>query len=109
MSESSEVHIARQGERLQMIQEWMAEDRKDKKELGKQVEQILKMLTSIENRVQILEETSKEHAPVFAEIIQLKHEIAGAKRVTRWLWVALTSLLAVSISIKSEILDMFVK
>jgi len=109
MSESSEVLLARQGERLQVIQEWLAEDRKDKKELGKRVEQILTMLTSIENRVQILEETTKEHAPVFEEIVQLKHEIAGAKKVTRWLWVALTGVLAVGISIKSEILDMFTK
>ena len=109
MSESSEVLLARQGERLQVIQEWLAEDRKDKKELGKRVEQILTMLTSIENRVQILEETAKEHAPVFEEIAQLKHGIAGAKKVTRWLWVALTGLLAVGISIKSEILDIFTK
>lgn len=109
MSESSEVLLARQGERLQVIQEWLAEDRIDKKELGKRVEQILTMLTNIENRVQELERTSKEYAPVFEEIVQLKHEIAGAKKVTRWLWVALTGVLAVGISIKSEILDMFMK
>ena len=109
MSESSEVLLARQGERLQVIQEWLAEDRKDKKELSRQVDQILKMLTSIENRVQILEETTKEHAPVFEEIVKLKHEIAGAKKVTRWLWVALSGMLAIGISIKSELLDMFTK
>ena len=109
MSESSEVLLARQGERLQVIQEWLAEDRKDKKELGKRVDQILTMLTSIENRVQVLEETTKEHAPVFEEIKQLKYEIAGAKSVTRWQWVALTSVIGVGSSIKTELLELFNK
>ena len=109
MSESSEVLLARQGERLTVIQEWLEEDRRDKKELGKQVGRILSTLASIENRVKILEETTKEHAPVFEEIKQLKYEIAGAKRVTRWLWVALTSVIGIGISIKTELLGLFNK
>ena len=109
MSESSEVLLARQGERLNVIQEWLEEDRRDKKELGKRVQQILSTLTSIENRVQILEETTKEHTPVFEEIKQLKYEIAGAKRVTRWLWVALSSVIGIGISIKTELLELFNK
>lgn len=107
MSESSDVSIAVQAERLKHIQEMLAEDRQDKKEFGIRVEQMFTLLSSIENRVKALEEVIDEHSPVFEEIIQLKHEIAGAKRVTQWLWVALTSMIAIGISIKAELIDLF--
>lgn len=109
MSESNEVVLARYGERLLHIQEALTQNIADKKELEKRVEQMFTLLSAIENRLTLVEEKVEDQSEVFAEIVQLKHEIAGAKKVTRWIWAALSGMAALALSIKAELLDIFTK
>lgn len=107
MSESPEIQTARLEERLKAIQEILNENRMDTKELYDKVEQVLTMLGNIESRVKILEKQIEEHSPMFDEFTQLKHEVAGAKRVMRWIWFTLSGLAAFAIYIRDEIFDLF--
>jgi len=107
MSDSNEVMLARYGERLTFIQEALTQNTLDKKELSTRVEQMFVLLSSIDNRITLLEEKVDDQSPILEEITQLKHEIAGAKKVTRWIWVTLSAMAAFALSIRAELLEIF--
>lgn len=109
MPDSNEVVLARYGERLQFIQESISQDRQDKKELSDQMSQMFILLGSIDNRLREVEEKVSEQSPIFDEIVQLRHEIAGAKKVARWIWLAISAMTAVTVSLKTELLEIFTK
>ena len=109
MSDSNEAVLARYGERLRFIQESISQDRQDKKELSDQMSQMFILLGSIDNRLREVEEKVSEQSPIFDEIVQLRHEIAGAKKVTRWIWLAISAMTAVTVSLKTELLEIFTK
>lgn len=105
MPETPEVHMARQDERLKNIQEMLQQDRQDKKELSLQVAQMFQILTNIENRVKVLEEHAEKHAEIAEEFAALKSEVIGAKKVIRSLWLILSGLVALGVSIKTELFE----
>lgn len=109
MSDSNEVVLARYGERLQFIQESISQGRQDKKELSDRMSQMIILLDSIDNRLRQVEEKVSEQSPIFDEIVQLKYEITGAKKVTRWVWLVISAMTAGIVSLKTELLEIFTK
>lgn len=109
MSESPEVQAARLAERLSSIQELLQENRLDTKELHGKVEKMVILLTDIDNRVRILETQIQEQSPMYEEFNRLKYEVGGAKRAMRWIWIALTGLVALGISLKGLISELINK
>lgn len=107
MSESPEVQAARLDERLKSIQGMLQQNQVSSKELHTKVEQMYVLLINIDNRVKVLEEQVKEQSHMYEEFTQLKHEVTGAKRVMRWIWIAISGLVAFGISIKTELFALF--
>lgn len=107
MPDSNEVMLARYGERLTFIQEALVESKEDRKQLEAQVQKMFTLLSQVDNRVRLVEERLEEQAPILEEIVQLKHEIAGAKKVTRWLWAALTVMSGIVLSNKAALMEWF--
>ena len=107
MSESPEAQAARLDERLKSIQGMLQQNQVSSKELHTKVEQMYVLLINIDNRVKVLEEQVNEQSTMYEEFTQLKHEVTGAKRVMRWIWVAISGLVALGISIKTELFALF--
>ena len=107
MPDSNEVTLARYGERLTFIQEALVESKEDRKQLEAQVQKMFTLLSQVDNRVRLVEERLEEQTPILEEIVELKHEIAGAKKVTRWLWAALTVMSGIALSNKAALLEWF--
>lgn len=109
MVESAEVQAARLDERLKSIQDMLKQSHVSNKELHTKVEQMYVILMNIDSRVKVLEEQVKEQGEMFEEFTQLKHEVAGAKRVMRWIWFALSGLITFVIAVKTELHNLFTK
>lgn len=107
MSESTETRLAVQDERFKNILEMMQQDRVDKKEMQAQVAQMFQILTSMDSRIKVLEEYAQKHSEIYEEFTALKSEVSGAKKVIRSLWFAITGLLALGLSIKTELINWF--
>ena len=107
MNESPEVQAARLDERLKSIQNMLQQNQVSSKELHNKVEQLYTLLMNIDNRVRVLEEQVKEQSSMYEEFTQLKHEVTGARRVMRWIWFAISGLVALGISIKTELFALF--
>lgn len=107
MNDSPETRLAVQDERLKNIQEMMQQDSVDKKEIQKQVAQMFQILTSIDGRVKALEEHAEKHAEIYQEFLALQSEVIGAKKVIRGLWLAISGLVALGLSIKAELVNWF--
>ena len=107
MSESPEVQAARLDERLKSIQNMLQQNQVSSKELHNKVEQLYTLLIDIDSRVKVLEEQVKEQSSMYEEFTQLKHEVTGARRIMRWIWFAISGLVAFGISIKTELFALF--
>ena len=107
MSESPEVQAARLDERLKSIQNMLQQNQVSSKELHNKVEQLYTLLINIDSRVKVLEEQVKEQSSMYEEFTQLKHEVTGARRIMRWIWFAISGLVAFGISIKTELFALF--
>ena len=107
MIESPEVQAARLDERLKSIQNMLQQNQVSSKELHNKVEQLHTLLMNIDSRVKVLEEQVKEQSSMYEEFTQLKHEVTGARRVMRWIWFAISGLVALGISIKTELFALF--
>ena len=106
MSDANEVNLARQDERMKIIVEMLTQSRSDQKEMNSQLTQMLTTLSNIDNRVRILEESLETSQEMHREFTALKYEIAGAKRVIRWLWVSVSGLVAFGVAIKAELMKL---
>ena len=107
MIESPEVQAARLDERLKSIQNMLQQNQVSSKELHNKVEQLYTLLMNIDNRVRVLEEQVKEQSSMYEEFTQLKHEVTGARRVMRWIWFAISGLVAFGVSLKAELFALF--
>ena len=107
MIESPEVQAARLDERLKSIQNMLQQNQVSSKELHNKVEQLYTLLMNIDNRVRVLEEQVKEQSSMYEEFTQLKHEVTRAKRIMRWIWFAISGLVAFGISLKTELFALF--
>ena len=107
MIESPEVQAARLDERLKSIQNMLQQNQVSSKELHNKAEQLYTLLMNIDNRVRVLEEQVKEQSSMYEEFTQLKHEVTGARRIMRWIWFAISGLVAFGISIKTELFALF--
>lgn len=105
MPESNDVQLARQDERLQNIQQMLLEHRADAKEHGDKIAQMFQILSSMENRIKVLEEMAEKNAEMQQEYATLKNEVAGAKKMARALWISISALAAVGLSIKNQLID----
>ena len=107
MSESPEVQAARLDERLKSIQNMLQQNQVSSKELHNKVEQLYTLLIDIDSRVKVLEEQVKEQSSMYEEFTQLKHEVTMAKRIMRWIWFAISGLVAFGVSLKTELFALF--
>ena len=107
MSESPEVQAARLDERLKSIQNMLQQNQVSSKELHNKVEQLYTLLIDIDSRVKVLEEQVKEQSSMYEEFTQLKHEVIMAKRIMRWIWFAISGLVAFGVSLKAELFALF--
>ena len=107
MSESPEVQAARLDERLKSIQNMLQQNQVSSKELHNKVEQLYTLLIDIDSRVKVLEKQVKEQSSMYEEFTQLKHEVTGAKRIMRWIWFAISGLVAFGVSLKTELFALF--
>ncbi len=87
----------------------LQQSRLDQKEMAQQLVKVLNLLITVESRIKTLEENKDKNAEVYEEFTQLKHEVTGAKKITRWLWVAITTVVGVVVSIKTELVELLNK
>ena len=103
MSESQEAQMARHDERIKSIIDNQATYRKDMTELSNQFGQMFQMLSNIENRLKVVEESMEPNADMLEEYNALKHEVAGARRIMKVIWGIIAGLFALGLTLRNEI------
>lgn len=107
MSENSEATLARQDERMKLIIEKLTELHTDQREMSNRMGQMFAILSNMENRVKVLEESMGKNGEFSEEINNLKHEMAGAKKVIKGMWWTLSGMVAIGITLKNELIKWF--
>lgn len=107
MSENNEAILARQDERMKLIMGKLSELHTDQKEMSNRMGQMFAILSNMENRVKVLEEFSGKNEEFAAEINNLKHEVAGAKKVIKGMWWTLSGMVAIGVALKNELTKWF--
>lgn len=103
MGETSEAALARQDERVNSISSKLTEIHNDQQSMFAKLEQMFIILSNTENRVRVLEEGAERHQLFMLELNNLKHEVAGAKRVMSAIWWVLTGITALVLTLRDEI------
>lgn len=107
MSESPEVQMARQDERIKGISKTQEEFRQGMKEMTEQFGQMFSALSNMENRLKVLEEKMEPSAEMMDEYNTLKHEVAGARRIMKVIWSIAAGLFALVITLRHDIAKLF--
>lgn len=107
MSENNEVILARQDERMKLIIEKLNELHNDQREVSNRMGQMFAILSNVENRVKVLEESVSKNEELAEEINNLKYEVAGAKKVIKVIWWTLSGMVAMGLALKNEITKWF--
>lgn len=84
--ESTEVQMARMDERLQQILREMGLDRDGRKQQYEKLESINKAVALLDTRVKGVEDGLNKASPTIDEFITIKHKVAGAGMLGKWVW-----------------------
>lgn len=87
--------------------EGMEDNKESHSNTKKWMQKMDNTLTIIDGRVSNVETSLRNNAPTIEEFIQIKHKVIGAGTVGRWLWVGLSTVLGLLISMKEQIFRLF--
>jgi hypothetical protein len=102
-NESPEVQLAVLAERFMFIQQELAEAKTARKSQYEKMEEQSVMLIQMDARMQTVEASLKSQAPTIEEFITIKHKVVGAGLAGRWSWAALTAVIALLCTFRTEI------
>lgn len=102
--ESTETQLARQDERLKRILEELVAARDSRKDQYESIEKLGRSLTSIEGRVENVENSLAITKPTIDEFIIIKHKVLGAGLFGRWVWAIAASVVTFLFSMREQII-----
>lgn len=100
MSDSVEVLLGRLDERISEIQRRMRDDDKKDREFQE-------WKTKIETSISLMAKSLSDSEPTIQEFITIKHQVAGAGKLGKYLWTGLGLILGFIISVKTELFRFF--
>lgn len=103
MTEPVEAQLARLDERLKNIADAINKEAKTASELREWLHKMDKSITSINNRVAVVESSLAKSAPTISEFVNLKHKIQGAGILGRWIWIIAAGMIGFLYGIKEKI------
>lgn len=86
MSEPVEAQIARLAERMNTILEEMAQARDGRKHQYEKLEDLGRSILKLDNRVESVENSLARASPTIDEFITIKHKVAGAGMLGKYVW-----------------------
>lgn len=107
--ESIPVQLARVDERLKIIVEKLVDAHDDGLSIKEWQGKVNGFLSSIESRIQNVEKTLANTEPTIQEFITIKHKVAGAGILGRYLWVGLGAVIGFVFSVRESIFSFLAK
>lgn len=106
MADNIEVHVqmARLEERLKGISEGLTLDRESRKQQYETMNEISRSLSSLDNRVGVVEKGFADSAPTIEEFITIKHKVVGAGIAGKWMWAAAGVIISMIFTFRREII-----
>ena len=101
--ESVPVQLARLDERLKTVLERLLDAHEDGLSIKKWQGEVNGFLTSIESRIQNVEKTLATTEPTIQEFITIKHKVAGAGLLGRYLWLGLGAIIGFVFSVRESL------
>lgn len=102
-TESPEVQMARLDEKLKSILNELESARNGRKQQYDSIEKLGRSLTSIEGRVENVENSLAVTKPTIDEFVIIKHKVIGAGIMGRWLWAIVGGLLTFIFSMREAL------
>lgn len=108
-NEDLRVELATISVTLSFVQRELEEARLARKGQYEKMEEQGRTLLQLDNRLGEVEKSLKTQAPTIEEFITIKHKVAGAGLFGKWTWIALSFIVGLMFSFRTELIRVFVK
>jgi hypothetical protein len=102
-NDSIEVQLAVLVTQFGFIQKELEDAKAARKGQYEKMEEQSQMLTTMDGRMKVVEESLKQQAPTIEEFITIKHKVVGAGVFGRWTWWVMAGLIGFACSFRVEI------
>ena len=109
VKESVDVQLARVDERLKSILEKLSDAHEESISIREWQSRVNDFLSSIEARIQNVEKSLATTEPTIQEFITIKHKVAGAGLLGRYLWIGLGAIIGFVFSVRESIFSFLSK
>ena len=109
VSDTVSFQLARIGGQQELILQEMKDAKESRKTTYSAIEEIRLSASSIESRVQVLEDSLTKFTPTIEEFTLIKQKVIGAGAVGKWLWIIGVALVGLVYKFREGVLEWLLK